>query len=170
MAFNDTRQLTQRLNQILIEYSRQENEITNILSQFSNGYNRPRDIVAWLGEIYVIRFLGGNKQPINSPYSIITNVDDAIWRVKVTTRKGSNYSSWSESGAFNLNRDITHIAFVHLDDNYNLNSIWLFTIEEIQGRNLLHKGNDKIAFRIDISGDSQNQIFPIINNIWTNII
>ena len=144
-----------------------ETQVLNILQPLSNGRPRNGDIVAFYGEILVHELFGGIKQQNNNPFSIVANQNSTEFRIKVTTRVGNNIG-WDESGKFLTNAGMTHVAFVHLNDDYSVDRIWLYQIDFIINRQI-EKGDNKIAFRIDEQNDANLLVFPNIGSVWQSL-
>jgi hypothetical protein len=115
---NEIVHLTNQLHEI-------QNQIRAVVSVYSNGRKlKGNELVGWLGEIYVKLLYGGLLADETEEYDVYCNDGKLI---SVKARKG--ISTWSRtSGIPRIRGDgiPTHLAFVHLHDNYALDRIWLF--------------------------------------------
>ena len=92
------------------------------------------ELVGWLGEVYVKLLYGGRLVSDKYEHDVETK---SGWRISVKTRRG-NGSGWKQSSAipkFEGEGCPTHLAFVHLLNNYRLDRIWLFTWPDLYARN-----------------------------------
>ncbi len=83
------------------------------------------ELVGWLGEIYVKLLFNGTLVDDRHEHDVET---EEGWRISVKTRKG-NASGWKQSSPipkFEGEGCPTHLAFVHLHDNYLLDRVWLY--------------------------------------------
>jgi hypothetical protein len=113
-----------------------ERSIKDELTAHADGKTlKGNEYVGWLGEIYVRTLLGGqlvddsHEHDVEAPKGLL---------VSVKTRKGWN-SGWRQTSAIpktNGPTCPTHLAFVHLDEEYGLDRIWLYKWQELleQGR------------------------------------
>jgi len=101
-------------------------QIRGKLARYSNGKSlKGYELVGWLGEIYVKLLFAGELVDDRYEHDVQTR---AGWRISVKTRKGRN-AGWKQSSPipkFDGEGCPTHLAFVHLHDNYSLDRIWLF--------------------------------------------
>ena len=84
------------------------------------------EIVGWLGEIYGKLLFQGTMVDDSYEHDIET-VDRK--RISIKTRKGWN-SGWTQSSAIPkiVGDDCpTHLLFVHLNDDFSIDGIWLFS-------------------------------------------
>lgn len=83
------------------------------------------EIVGWLGEVYVKLLFNG--QLVNDTYEHDVETKEG-WRISVKTRRG-RAAGWKQSSSiskFEGEGCPTHLAFVHLHDNYSLDRVWLY--------------------------------------------
>ena len=83
------------------------------------------ELVGWLGEIYTKIICDGGL--VDDSYEHDVETDDGA-TISVKTRKGIK-SSWKRSSAIpNVEGEQcpSHLMFVHLDDNYSVNTMWLY--------------------------------------------
>ena len=84
------------------------------------------ELVGWLGEVYVKLLYDGRIVSDKYEHDVETKRG---WRISVKTRRG-NGSGWKQSSAiprFEGEGCPTHLAFVHLHNNYRLDRIWLYS-------------------------------------------
>lgn len=97
-------------------------KLTNYSDEKSlKGY----EIVGWLGEIYVKLLFDGHLVDDRQEHDVSTRKG---WRISVKTRRGIG-AGWKQSSPipkFEGEGCPTHLAFVHLHDNYSLDRVWLF--------------------------------------------
>ncbi len=98
------------------------------VSKYADGKHlKGHELVGWLGEIYVKLLLDGTLVHDRHEHDVevIGN-----WRVSVKARRGKN-SGWRQTSPiarFEGAGCPTHLAFVHLDDDYSLDRIGPGTI------------------------------------------
>ena len=83
------------------------------------------ELVGWLGEIYVKLLFDGKLVGDSHEHDVETK--DGL-RISVKTRKG-RATGWKQSSAipkFEGEGCPTHLAFVHLNDNYSLDRVWFY--------------------------------------------
>jgi hypothetical protein len=81
--------------------------------------------VGWLGETYVKLLFGGKLVHDSLEHDVETPEG---WRISVKARKGQG-TGWQRTSAIPKidGHDCpTHLAFVHLDNNYVVDKIWLY--------------------------------------------
>lgn len=108
-----------------------QDEIREKLSEHADGKHlKGNELVGWLGEIYGKLFFNGILVDDRKEHDFIADGDR---RVSVKTRKGWK-SGWKQSSAIPKitgNDCPTHLLFVHLNDNYSLDRMWLFNWQEL---------------------------------------
>jgi len=109
------------------------------LLKYSDGKVLKGDeFVGWLGEIYGKILLGGSLVDDSFEWDFIT-ADEK--RVSVKTRKGWN-SGWRTTSAIPKveGEDCpSHLMFVHLDDDYTVERIWLYPWKDLLRSNRFAK-------------------------------
>jgi hypothetical protein len=83
------------------------------------------ELVGWLGEIYGKLLFDGNLVHDRNEHDFIT-ADGKL--ISVKTRKGWN-SGWRQTSAIpKIEGELcpSHLLFVHLNDDYSLDRMWLF--------------------------------------------
>lgn len=108
-----------------------QRSIHDELVTHADGKNlKGNELVGWLGEIYVKNLLNGQLVDDSREHDVETQ---SGWRVSVKTRKGWK-SGWRQTSAIPKtegNASPTHLAFVHLDDEYGLDRIWLYEWQKL---------------------------------------
>ena len=122
------------------------------------------EIVGWLGEIYG-KLLFQGKMVDDSYEHDVETVDGK--RISIKTRKGWN-SGWTQSSAIPkiVGDDCpTHLLFVHLNDDFSVDGIWLFSWNYLteNGRFRKHIVRENLRsyiFHLNESNDRDHKIFP----------
>jgi len=102
-----------------------QKKIREKVSVHADGKNlKGNELVGWLGEIYGKLLFNGTLVNDREEHDFVT--DDGR-RVSVKTRKGWN-SGWKQTSAIPKIEGIdcpTHLLFVHLNDDYSIDRMWL---------------------------------------------
>ena len=122
------------------------------------------ELVGWLGEIYGKAFFDGKLVHDREEHDFVCANG---WRVSVKTRKGTNVG-WKRSSAipaFEGNDCPTHLLFVHLNDDYSLDRMWLFEWSDlIQGKrfqtHIVRGIHRSFFFSIDEVKDKLRVVYP----------
>lgn len=145
-----------------------QKQIKVILEKYSDGKNLKGDeLVGWLGEIYGKTLLGGTLVPDREEHDFVTPEN---WRVSVKARRGNN-SGWRQTSAipkFEGSDCPTHLMFVHLNEDYSLDRIWLFEWEYLVLNNRFKehvvRGSHRSYFLvIEERSDEKHLVFPNCN-------
>jgi len=153
---NELEQLTNQLCQI-------QKQIREVATTHANGRKlKGNEIVAWLGEIYVKLFFSGLLADETEEHDVYC--EDGK-RISVKTRKGE--TAWSRtSGIPRIQGDgiPTHLAFVHLFDNYALDRIWLFPWKDLVKNDRFYRkkvrGNQlDYYFVLNSRNDAKNVVY-----------
>jgi len=110
------------------------------------------ELVGWLGEVYVKLLYDGRLVSDKYEHDVETKRG---WRISVKTRRG-NGSGWKQSSAiprFEGEACPTHLASVHLCNNYRLDRIWLYSWPDLCASNRF-----KIKF---VRGEFRSYIFKL---------
>ncbi len=115
------------------------------------------ELVGWLGEIYGKMLLGGELVNDREEHDFVC--PDGR-RVSVKTRKGTG-SGWTQTSAIpKIEGDDcpTHLMFVHLNDDYSLDRIWLYpwehlTAESRFSRHIVRGQHRSFIFRVNERND-----------------
>jgi hypothetical protein len=141
-----------------------QNEIKNKLIVYSDGKNLKGDeIVGWLGEIYAKILFDGKLVEDSNEHDVETKNG---MKISVKTRKGFG-NGWNKTGAIPKIEGSdcpTHLMFVHLNDDYSIERIWLYPWEELlqAGRFKVHmvRGNKRsFIFRVSVRTDEKYLIY-----------
>jgi hypothetical protein len=142
-----------------------QDKIKKILEkQSDNKILKGNELVGWLGEIYGKLLFQGTLVDDSFEHDIETKDGK---RISVKTRKGWR-SGWKQSSAIPKitgSECPTHLLFVHLNDNYSIDGIWLFDWGELNdgGRFRKHmvRGNLRsFIFHLNEKKDKINKIYP----------
>lgn len=122
------------------------------------------ELVGWLGEIYGKAFFDGKLVHDREEHDFVCTNG---WRVSVKTRKGTNIG-WKKSSAIPALKGKscpTHLLFVHLNDDYSLDRMWLFEWASLveSGRFQAHKVRGvhrSFLFSIDEVKDKPYVVYP----------
>jgi hypothetical protein len=108
-----------------------QKRIRNKVSIHADGKNlKGNELVGWLGEIYGKLLFDGTLVDDLEEHDFVTN--DGL-RVSVKTRKGRGLG-WKQTSAIPRiegNNCPTHLMFVHLDDDYSIDRIWLLEWQQL---------------------------------------
>ncbi len=107
-------------------------EITSDLAKVTGKYAKGDQIVGLLGETIVKALFGGTVVKNEG-----TEVDVIVGaaRISVKTRRG-NHAGWTQTGIISSKNPnaVDFLAFVHLNDSYQLDGVWLFPWKDILNR------------------------------------
>jgi len=143
-----------------------DSEIRKALGEYSNGKTlKGSEYVGWLGEIYVKYYYDGVLVDDTHEHDVQT----ATMKISVKTRKGWK-SGWRHSSAIPKIRGTaspTHLAFVHLDENFKLDGIWLFEWQELIRekrfeKHMVRKKMRSWIFRLNEKKDALKKVYPFI--------
>ena len=117
-----------------------QKKIRDVASVYANGRKlKGNEIVAWLGEIYVKLLFDSLLADETEEHDVHCNDGK---RISVKTRKG--LTGWSRTSGIPRIQGVgipTHLAFVHLLDDYALDRIWLFPWEDLIENNRFLRKN-----------------------------
>lgn len=103
-----------------------EKKIKLYLNNFSDGKNlKGQELVGWLGEIYCKLFFDGRLVEDSNEHDFITKDG---FRYSVKARKGFS-GGWNESSTIPKiegKESPTHLIFIHFNDNYSIDRLWLY--------------------------------------------
>lgn len=118
-----------------------QNKIRETLVAHADGKTlKGNELVGWLGEIYGKLLLEGKLVDDRKEHDFLA-ADGR--RVSVKTRKGWN-SGWKQTSAIpKIEGDDcpTHLLFVHLDDDYSIDRMWLFDWDHLLAAARFRKHN-----------------------------
>jgi len=108
-----------------------QSEIREKLSIHADGKNlKGNELVGWLGEIYGKLLFDGQLVDDREEHDFVSA---SGFRVSVKTRKGWN-SGWKQTSAIAKIEGSdcpTHLLFVHLNDDYSIDRIWLLEWDQL---------------------------------------
>lgn len=139
-------------------------EIRDKLQAYADGKKlKGYELVGWLGEIYGKLLFDGTLVGDREEHDFVT--PDG-WRVSVKARKGWE-SGWKQSSAIpkiNGGECPTHLLFVHLNDDFSIDRMWLFEWGELlsQGRfrsHVVRGAHRSYIFAIDDRRDQRYIVF-----------
>ena len=140
------------------------NNVKVILSRHTDGKNLKGDeLVGWLGEICGKLMLNGTL--VGDEFQHDFEYGDR--RVSVTARKGWN-SGWNTtSGISKLEGEgcPTHLMFIHFDDDFSIQEVWLYPWTELLDGNRfkekkVHGEHRYYTFRVRPAEDEKHRIYP----------
>ena len=131
--------LEDELGQMFTTLVRTQTQIRETLSHHANGKKLKGDeSVGWFGEVVVKVLFGGKLVDDQEEHDVVTPEG---WRISVKARKGFN-TGWRRTSAIpKIAGDDcpTHLAFVHLHDDFKVDRIWLFPWEYLIKTNRFQK-------------------------------
>lgn len=120
------RNLEQEFKDLFNELATLQAKIRDKLSAYADGKAlKGNELVGWLGEIYGKLLLDGKLVHDREEHDFVCTDGS---RISVKTRKGSG-TGWQRTSAipkFDGDQCPTHLMFVHLNDDYSIDRIWLF--------------------------------------------
>lgn len=126
MPRKELERLYLKLQKHISAMNQEQEAICNKLTRYSDGKKlKGNELVGWLGEIYGKLFLGGTLVSDDLEHDFVTKDGK---RVSVKARKG-NKSGWKRTSAIPRIEGTScpsHLMFVHLDDDYSVDRIWLY--------------------------------------------
>lgn len=144
----------------LVELQRR---IHNKVVAHAGGKNlKGNELVGWLGEIYGKLLFDGRLVDDREEHDFVTS--DGC-RVSVKTRKGWG-SGWRQSSAIPKIEGPgcpTHLLFVHLNDDYSIDRIWLFEWSRLLAnerfrKHIVRGSQRSFVFSIHEKNDKNNVI------------
>jgi len=141
-----------------------QNEIREKLAAHADGKNlKGNELVGWLGEIYGKLLFNGKLVDDREEHDFISGEG---FRVSVKARKGWN-SGWKRTSAIPKiegNDCPTHLLFVHLNDDYSIDRIWLLDWQQllIKGRfkqHIVRGAPRSFIYAIDEVRDKPHVVF-----------
>ena len=142
-----------------------QNKVRKKLAHYSDGKNlKGNELVGWLGEIYGKLLFNGKLVDDREEHDFVTT--DGL-RASFKTRKGLN-SGWKNTSAVPKieGKDCpTHLLFVHLNDDYSIDRMWLLDWRDLvrAGRFKKHmvRGSQRsFIFSIDVEKDKAQVVYP----------
>jgi len=157
--------LENELRSLFSQLEAVQKQIKVILEKYSDGKNLKGDeLVGWLGEIYGKTLLNGTLVHDREEHDFITPDN---WRVSVKTRRGNNSGCKQTSAIPKFEGDDcpTHLMFVHLNEDYSLDRIWLFEWDYLVRNDrfkehIVRGSHRSFYFTLDEKKDAQFIVFP----------
>ena len=126
MKFNSFKKVENELSSLFLDLASIQKSIKEKLIQHADGKTlKGNELVGWLGEIYGKYLFQGYLVDDSFEHDVETK--DGL-RISVKTRKG-NGSGWNKTSAIPKIEGTncpTHLLFVHLDDCYFVDHMWLY--------------------------------------------
>lgn len=121
------------------------------------------ELVGWLGEIYGKILLRGALVSDREEHDVLSKDG---WRVSIKTRKGLQ-TGWTRTSAIPKVEGAecpTHLLFVHLNDDYSLDRIWLFLWSDLLSagrfkRHIVRKEHRSFIFEINERKDAEHIVY-----------
>lgn len=108
-----------------------QSEIKEKMSAYSDGKNlKGNEIVGWLGEIYGKLLFDGKLVDDQKEHDFVSASGSLV---SVKTRKGWA-SGWRKTSAIPKIEGVecpTHLLFIHLNDDYSIDLMWMFDWHKI---------------------------------------
>jgi hypothetical protein len=125
------------------------------------------ELVGWLGEIYGKLFYDGELVGDENQHDFVS---DNCRFVSVKTRKGWK-KGWKEAGTIpkKVGSDCpTHLLFVHLNDDYSLDRMWLFDWVQLANtgrfKEKMVRGSQRaFTFAIDEEADGPHVVYESVS-------
>jgi len=141
-----------------------QNEIRVKLTIHADGKNlKGNELVGWLGEIYGKLLFNGSLVDDREEHDFVSADGQ---RVSVKTRKGWN-SGWKRTSAIPKIEGSdcpTHLLFVHLNDDYSIDRMWLLdwrqlVTEDRFKKHMVRGSQRSFIFAIDEVRDKQHVVY-----------
>jgi hypothetical protein len=141
-----------------------QKEIREKVSVHADGKNlKGNELVGWLGEIYGKLLFDGTLVSDREEHDFVT--DNGL-RVSVKTRKGWN-SGWKQTSAIPKIEGSdcpTHLLFVHLNDDYSIDRMWLIEWRLLVGaerfkKHMVRGSQRSFIFAIDEEKDKAHVVY-----------
>ena len=149
---------------LFTELSTLQKKIREKVSVHADGKNlKGNELVGWLGEIYGKLLFDGVLVNDREVHDFVANNG---LRVSVKTRKGWN-SGWKKTSAIPKIEGgdcPTHLLFVHLNDDYSIDRMWLIdwslllTAERFK-RHMVRGSQRSFIFAIDEEKDKAHVVY-----------
>jgi hypothetical protein len=142
-----------------------QNKLREKISSHADGKNLKGDeIVGWLGEVYGKLLFNGTLVDDREEHDFVFGASS---RVSVKTRRGWK-TGWQRTSAIPKieGEDCpTHLLFVHLNDDYSVDRIWLFDWSYLVEKNRFKKHmvrnvHRSFIFLINENTDASHVVYP----------
>ena len=149
---------------LFLELAALQTKIRENVSAYADGKNlKGNELVGWLGEIYGKLLFDGTLVDDREEHDFVSSTG---WRVSVKSRKGWN-SGWKQSSAIPKIEGSdcpTHLLFVHLNDDYSIDRMWLFEWRHLVAakrfkKHIVRGSQRSFIFSIDDEGDNAHVVY-----------
>ena len=149
---------------LLVELVSLQAKIKGMLTRYADGKTlKGNELVGWLGEIYGKLLLNGTLVHDREEHDFICTDGR---RVSVKTRKGRG-KGWQRTSSipkFDGETCPSHLLFVHLNDDYSIDRMWLFTWSDLgrAGRfkeHIVRGAHRSYTFTLDEARDKANVVY-----------
>lgn len=143
-----------------------QKEIRDKLAFHADGKKlKGNELVGWLGEIYGKLLYDGKLVPDSNEHDFLAGDGRCI---SVKTRKGKG-NGWKRTSAIPKIKGPdcpTHLLFVHLNDDYSVDGMWLFDWGHLMktGRfrkHIVREQHRSYIFSIDPDRDKEHLVYPL---------
>ena len=150
---------------LFTELAALQTKIRDKLFVHADGKNlKGNELVGWLGEIYGKLLFNGTLVGDGEEHDFVSN--DGL-RVSVKTRKGWNVG-WKQTGAIPKIEGgdcPTHLLFVHLNDDYSIDRMWLLEWCQLLSadrfkKHMVRGSQRSFIFAIDEEKDKAHVVYP----------
>lgn len=161
---NVVRSLEVEFQGIFSQLAALQDEIRERLSLHADGKTlKGNELVGWLGEIYGKLLFNGTLVDDREEHDFVASND---FRASVKTRKGWK-SGWRQTSAIPKIEGTdcpTHLLFVHLNDDYSIDRIWLFHWEQLAAdgrfkRHMVRGAQRSFIFAVDEERDKRFVVY-----------
>lgn len=161
------RNLEEEFKGVFSQLASLQDEIRKKLSKYADGKTlKGNELVGWLGEIYGKILFDGTLVDDREEHDFVSSVASIDSRVSVKTRKG--WTSWKQTSAIPkiVGGDCpTHLLFVHLNDDYSIDRMWLYEWERLVAderfkKHVVRGSQRSFIFSVNEKRDRQNVIYP----------
>lgn len=151
-------------SELFIELTELQGSIRTRLAAYADGKNlKGNELVGWLGEVYGKLLFDGTLVDDREEHDFVTSNG---LRVSVKTRKGWN-TGWRQSSAIPRIEGTacpTHLLFVHLNDDYSIDRMWLLEwprLREAQRfrKHMVRGSQRSFIFAIDEQKDQNSVVY-----------
>ena len=161
---NAVAELEAKCQTLFTQLAELQKEIREKVSVHADGKNlKGNELVGWLGEIYGKLLFDGTLVSDREEHDFVTDIG---LRVSVKTRKGWN-SGWKQTSAIPKIEGSdcpTHLLFVHLNDDYSIDRMWLIEWRLLVGaerfkKHMVRGSQRSFIFAIDEEKDKAHVVY-----------
>ena len=162
MKIENVLELQEVMSEMFSHLTKIQLQIKEELKKHSDGKTlKGNELVGWLGEIYAKYLFDGILVDDRFEHDVETKSGN---RISVKTRKGFN-SGWRQSSAIpKIDGETrpTHFLFVHLNDDYTIDRIWLFEWDYLRETDRFRDHN--------VRGNKRSSVFYINDKTDTEFL